>query len=187
MGGIRKSEFSIVEFNVFQLLKDPIGSTRRFEVDDEITTDDGSEYKITGSAELLRTNRGILVRARLGTFAQCTCSRCVKPFSCPVPVSFEEEFFPTINISDGSRLELQEEPGAFKIDSKHILSLKEAIREYLLINMQMKPLCREDCAGICPVCGKNLNEGSCQCEKNPVDSRWAPLLSLSLKNSRKRS
>ncbi len=183
MGGIRKSESGIVEFNVFQLLKDPIGSTRRFEVDDEITTDDGSEYKITGSAELLRTNRGVLVRASLSTIAQCTCSRCLKPFSCPVPISFEEEFFPTINIADGSRLDSTEEPGSFRIDSRHILSLEDAIREYLVINMPMKPLCREDCAGLCSVCGQNLNEGSCQCDRNRIDSRWTPLLSL--KRSRK--
>lgn len=187
MGGIRKSEFNIVEYNVFQLLKDPIGSTRRLEVADEIATDDGTRYKITGSAELLRTNRGILVRANLNTITQCVCSRCLESISCTVPIKFEEEFFPSISINDGSRLDLREEPGSFKIDNKHILNLKEAIGEYLLINLPMKPLCREDCAGLCPVCGRNLNEGSCQCEKHPIDSRWAPLLSLSLRNSRKRS
>lgn len=186
MGGIRQSEFNIVEYNVFQLLKDPVGSTRSFEVADEIATDDGTVYKITGRAELLRTNRGVLVRAQLNTNAQCICSRCLKPLSCPVPIGFEEEFFPTINI-DGSRLELPEEPDYFKIDNKHILSLTEAIREYLVINMPIKPLCREDCAGLCPICGQNLNEDSCLCEKKPADSSLAPLLSLSLRNSRKRS
>ena len=186
MGGIRQSEFSIVEYNVFQLLKDPIGSTRSFEVTDEIATDDGTVYRVTGRAELLRTDRGILVRARFNTIAQFICSRCLRPLSCHVPIGFEEEFFPTINVMDGSKLELPEEPDYFKIDTKHILSLTEAVREYLVINMPMKPLCREDCMGLCPVCGQNLNEDSCLCEKKPVDSRLTPFLSLSLKNSRKR-
>lgn len=172
-----------MEYDVFQLLKEPVGSTRSFEVADGITIEGDNKYQITGKAEFLRTDRAILVRAHLETLIRCTCSRCLKEFPYTIHINFEEEFFPTIDVKDGTRLTLPEEPNLFTIDNKHILSLREAIREYLLINMPMKPLCSEDCSGLCPVCGKNLNEDSCLCQWESSDSRWSPLLSYSLKNT----
>jgi uncharacterized protein len=76
-----------------------------------------------------------------------------------------------------------DDPGSFTIDEHHILDLTEAIRQYIVTAMPMKSLCREDCAGLCPTCGKDLNQGKCGCKQEELDPRWAELLKL--KNSNK--
>ena len=52
----------------------------------------------------------------------------------------------------------------------------------LLVALPLKPLCREDCAGLCPQCGANLNEGPCGCEPDTEDDRWAALRELKLED-----
>jgi len=49
------------------------------------------------------------------------------------------------------------------------------VKEQVLLSVPMKPLCRNDCAGLCPVCGRDLNEGACNCRKEELDPRLAPL------------
>ena len=67
---------------------------------------------------------------------------------------------------------------AFIIDEHHTLDLSEAARQYAIAAVPMKPLCDQDCLGICSACGVNLRENSCKCDKAPRDSRWSPLLEL---------
>jgi len=93
-------------------------------------------------------------------------------------VKVEEEYFPTVDVVSGAPLALPEEPGVFTISEQHILDLTEAIRQNAIVAIPMKPLCREDCAGICPKCGKDLNQGECGCPTEEVDPRWAKLLKL---------
>ena len=85
---------------------------------------------------------------------------------------------PTIDINTGAKLPEPDETGSFTIDEHHILDLTEAIRQYRVMALPMKPLCREECAGLCPTCGKNLNTGPCDCPANEIDPRWAKLLKL---------
>ena len=59
-----------------------------------------------------------------------------------------------------------------------VLDLSEAVRQYALLALPMKPLCQEDCAGLCPQCGANLNGGSCSCGRDCISSPWAQLKSL---------
>ena len=93
-------------------------------------------------------------------------------------INFEEEYLPTIDVASGVPLPLPEEPGFFTIDDHHILDLTEAVRQYILLATPMKPLCRKDCAGLCPTCGCNLNQVSCNCPPSPADSRWSELKKL---------
>ncbi|MBM3157836.1 MAG: DUF177 domain-containing protein, partial [Chloroflexi bacterium] len=71
------------------------------------------------------------------------------------------------------------------INENHILDLSEAIRQYTIMALPMKPVCREDCAGLCPHCGRNLNLGPCKCPPAPPDARWAPLLALRSENRKR--
>jgi uncharacterized protein len=59
-----------------------------------------------------------------------------------------------------------------------MLDLAEAIREYALLEMPMQVFCREDCKGLCPTCGADLNEGPCDCRNDEGDERFAALKSL---------
>jgi uncharacterized protein len=167
----------MMQINVAQLLKSEQGATRTVEVND-ILENEGAQIPVRGELKLTLANRRILVQGKLEIEVQLVCSRCLKPFKCTIPLDIEEEYYPAIDINTGSRLPPPDETGAFMIDEHHILDLTEAIRQYKVIALPMKPLCREDCAGICPTCGKNLNEEECCCPSGEVDPRWGELLKL---------
>ncbi len=166
-----------MEINVSQLLKAPVGSTRDFEVDETIEIL-GSESEIGGQVRLMRTGRGILASGSLHTEVEAICSRCLASFSCPLAFSFEEEYYPTIDVNTGAPLAVPDEPGCFTINENHILDLTEAMRQYAILAIPMKPLCRDDCAGLCPICGQDLNYTTCDCLSREIDPRWAKLKEL---------
>jgi len=168
-----------MQINVSGLLKDMIGSARSYEVDEVIDVmGEGTSEKVSGEIRMIHTQRGILVEGDLQTEVTLTCSRCLEPFTCPVTIHFEEEYIATIDILTGLPLPPPDEPSAFTIDTQHVIDLGEAVRQYALLAIPMKPLCQKDCAGLCPTCGRNLNYEACACPKKAVDPRWAKLLKL---------
>ena len=174
----------MLEINVSQLLKSPIGTKQTYKID-EAVEDTDIACAVQGEVKLTRTNRGILASASLHTEAEVTCSRCLTLFRCPLVLNFEEEYFPTIDIISGAPVPVPDEPGGFTIDEHHILDLTEAIRQYALLAIPMKPLCHEDCAGLCPQCGCNLNLKACDCSTPQEDPRWFQLTALVKVNKRK--
>jgi len=171
-----------MQINVSQQLKASIGSRRSYEVSETINIAGGSSM-VQGKVGLMRTDRGILVKGTLRTEVEVTCSRCLSLFSRPLTLNIEEEYFPIIDVVSGAPLPLPEEPVCFTIDEHHILDLTEAIRQYMLMAVPMKPLCREDCAGLCPSCGHNLNEGPCNCPPQKTESHSSELTKLTLANN----
>jgi len=163
-----------MRINVSQLLRSTIGTTRNYGAS-EVISIAGGDSMVEGKVRLVRTDRGILAKATLHTEVEVTCSRCLSLFNYPLALNIEEEYFPIIDIVNGNSLSLPEESGCFTIDEQHILDLTEAIRQYALLAIPMKPLCREDCAGLCPICGHNLNQGPCGCLSQEVDPRWTKL------------
>ncbi len=173
--------------NVSQLLKEPIGSTRNYEVSETYdVTGEGNGSLVEGEVKLTRTGRGILVQGTLHTTVKITCSRCLCLFDCPLTIEIEEEYFPVIDVSSGMPAPEPEEPGALTIDEHHILDLTEAIRQNALLAIPMKPLCREECAGLCVQCGKDLNVGQCDCQQTSMDSRWSKLAGLAKVSKKKK-
>jgi len=138
-----------MQINVSQLLKEAIGSVRNYEVSEAVDiTGDGTGSMVKGEVRLMRTNRGILAKGTLHTAVEVACSRCLSLFSCPLVLNIEEEYFPVLDVFSGARLTLPGELGCFTIDEYHILDLAEAARQYALMAIPMKPLCRKDCAGL---------------------------------------
>ena len=117
---------------------------------------------ITYRLRLLRTGQILLVRGSLQTTGSFVCSRCLKEFTGPIRV---EEF--------GREKELGPDEG--KID------LTPDIREDIILAIPAKPLCRADCRGICPLCGKDLNRGECGCAAAEIDSPFARLDRIKVK------
>ncbi len=169
-----------MQINASQLLKEPIGSTRNYEVCGTVDIASAAGSIVQGEATLTRTNLGILVKGTLNTEVEITCSRCLNLFSYPLTLNIEEEYFPIIDASSGAPLSRPEEPGSFTIDEHHVIDLTEAMRQYALLAIPMKQLCREDCAGLCPGCGHNLNLGICDCPPQETDPHWAKLENLAL-------
>ena len=168
-----------MQINVAQLLKTAIGTIRNYEVKGVVDIGgNGMDSAVWGKCSLMRTDRGILVKGRLHTEAKVTCSRCLTLFSYPLVLDVEEEYFPTVGVITGASVPVPGEPGCFTIDEQHVLDLTEAMRQYALLAIPMKPLCRQDCVGLCPNCGKNLNLGSCDCPRQQVDPRWTVVARL---------
>lgn len=158
-----------MQINVAQLLKESTGATRSYDIDGTICSDDGQECRVQGKASLTLAARGILVKGSFTCQSQLTCGRCLNSFSHSSVFDAEEMFYPSIDILSGLPVALPDEDASssFTIDEHHILDMSEMIRQYNLLAIPMKPLCRVDCAGLCPECGANLNENKCHCVRRP--------------------
>jgi len=170
-----------MQYNVAQLLKEPIGSTRFYPVRADIADLDPAlpvVQLLVGEVRFLRTRSGILAEGNLFTEVELVCSRCQEPMITRLDLEIEEEYHPTIDILTGRKLVMEEEDRALWIDAHHILDLTEVVRQGLLLLLPMRPLCRPDCRGLCPVCGQNWNEGPCDCAERESDSRWSALKEL---------
>jgi uncharacterized protein len=106
------------------------------------------------------------------------CSRCLELYVQDVPIRFAEEYIPTIDVVTGFPTDIPHESYAYRINEHHELDLDPAIREYGLLELPMQPLCRSDCAGLCPHCGANRNLERCQCTVKVADDRFATLRQL---------
>jgi uncharacterized protein len=132
--------------NVASLLKEPVGSSRSYDIKGipggEI---DGS---VAGTAKMIHITQGILVQCELSAEVKLVCSRCLEAFSCPIRFTAEEEFLPISGASDESTPPSPDQFEHFTFDDRNILDLGELMRQYVLLNLPMKPLCRPDCLGI---------------------------------------
>jgi uncharacterized protein len=171
-----------MRFNVAQLLKEPVGSTRKYHLAEEIQDLDGEvnlTHPIEGAIKLTHTTEGVLVNGQLHTEVELTCSRCLESFSAAVDFTLEEEFHSTVDIRTGAKLpSVDDEDEATLIDDQHIIDLLEVMRQDILLALPPRPLCKPDCAGFCSQCGQNLNEGPCTCEQPLDDPRWEALRTL---------
>jgi uncharacterized protein len=161
-----------MKFNLARLLEEPVGSKMSFDIDEpqQKLAEDLSIEFVRGTVEFTRTNRGIFGEGQLHSQVQLECARCLETFSQPIDFYLEAQFgLPPIKP--------QGEP-IFPIGVKGVLDLTEALREQILLVLPMRSLCRPDCRGLCIECGKNLNEGPCDCVQEVIDTRLAGLKEL---------
>ena len=171
-------------YNLSQLLKEPTGSTRDYEVDGSF---EGPEKKIDrarGRVQVIRTHQGFMVRAGLDIRVELACGRCLSQFELQFPLRIEEESFPTIDPVTGKTSDPPEEAeGIIHLDDQHVLDMEDIIRQYVLTEVPIKRLCHEECSGLCQQCGTDLNEEKCICREAPTDPRWESLERLLAENS----
>jgi uncharacterized protein len=132
--------------NVTQLLKEPVGSSQSHDISGII----GEEVEgfVEGKAKVIHISQGVLVQCKINAEIKLICSRCLDAFLCPISFTAEEEFLPISDVSGDLALSSPEQSEEFTIDDKNILDLGELIRQYVLLNLPMKPLCRSDCPGM---------------------------------------
>lgn len=150
------------ESQILRGLESEIRAPLTFEV--EVRNPSGGTYVVTG---------------RLTGQAVAPCRRCLTPTAVPIDVSLRLVYQeagrgakPGGDSGDDDVVWL--ERGAMRIE------LDGQVRDRLFLETERFPLCREDCRGICPQCGRNLNEGPCDCTHETVDSRWKALEGLEL-------
>jgi uncharacterized protein len=164
-----------LRINARELLRQP-GLQKRVEVvvspgelgvdDDRIVGDVASDLTATSTID------GITVHGTVMMPWRTACRRCLAEVTGTAEIVVDEVYQdagdPTVGHDD-----------AFPIEGDQI-DLVPVVREHLLLELPDDVLCREECAGICPVCGTDLNQGACDCDTSVRDERWAVLDDLHL-------
>jgi uncharacterized protein len=167
-----------MQFHVLRELRQKLGSVNEYDIADLRVVVDGTVlHDLTGTVNFLRTDRGLLATVKATARLDENCSRCLADVTVTVGLQFQEEFVPTVDADTGAKVYINEDDEAFRIDPQFWLDLREGLRQYILMSEPAKPLCREACAGLCPVCGADLNPGPCDCPPG-LDERWNVLAGL---------
>jgi uncharacterized protein len=128
---------------------------------------DGERFRLAGSVQ---------------TGLELSCSRCLEPFVTPVDAHFDLRYQPhTENTGEGER-EIAEDDLTTAFYEHDEIDLGQLMREQLYLSLPMKPLCRDECSGLCAICGTNLNRGACGCTQAWEDPRLAVLRELRDRN-----
>src|SRR5258705_7129601 len=117
---------------------------------------------------------------RVQTRLELTCSRCLEPFILPVDAEFDLRYHPHVeNTGAGeAEREIEEDDLTTAFYEHEQIDLGHLMREQFYLSLPMKPLCRDDCRGLCPECGTNLNRGTCDCKREWEDPRLGALKAL---------
>jgi uncharacterized protein len=115
------------------------------------------EIEISG--ETVNENENVLIRGKIKCCKEFTCDRCLTLTTENQIHDFEEEIESAEIVED-------------------LFNIEELVRDTLVASQSIKNLCKADCKGLCPVCGQNLNDGECNCERLSVDPRLAPLMNF---------
>jgi len=144
-----------------------------------------ADLAVKGQAELIKEHRGpkevvpdIRVRAHWSGAFEVPCARCLDPVQHDLSGAFDLLFRPLgidAGPSDRALGAPETEIGYYQESG---LSLEDVLREQVLLSLPVRTLCSADCKGLCPRCGRNLNEGACNCEAPPANDRWSALSDL---------
>jgi uncharacterized protein len=162
---------NLLRVNVGFIIHESPGYTRDFEFEfpfldlsDEIQAKD-----FKGTVTFSRTQRGLLAQAQLSAIVATNCVRCLEATLTPVESEFTELF------AFDKRGETENE---LLVPESGIIDLRPLVHDYLLLDIPHSPLCKPDCAGLCPICGENWNTNSCDCDTDPIDPRFSQLKDL---------
>ncbi len=166
-------------FAVSGLMADVPGTLRDYAVE-AVDVDPGDGLvlaePVNGTVRLTRTNRGLIVDARLRTVLAGECSRCLRPIVTPATMRIDEEVLPTIDLASGLPVPLEEDgdPEAPRLTDHHELELRPLVAEAISLQEPIAPLCEPECPGLCLECGERLEPGHGHGE-DPIDPRLEAL------------
>lgn len=133
---------------------------------------------ISWSGTIDRLDAGYLMRARLAYEQTLACQRCLGSVSLTVDEPVDLLMVMHERGADEEERELEEKDlGVLVVDDDEV-DLQPILLEQLQLNVPMRPLCREECKGLCPTCGADLNQGECRCVNETIDPRWAGLAAI---------
>jgi uncharacterized protein len=160
---------------------------------DEIVAGDRAGYRARGpahvDAHLEKVERRVRVEATAKAELQAECGRCLVPVTLDVPVEFELTLVPSDEYEDAARDDKDKGAtgGSFDVGAAEedtytgkVIDLDPLVREQVLLALPQYPVCNDACKGLCPVCGANLNDRECGCDRHVPDPRWAGLKNVKL-------
>jgi uncharacterized protein len=144
-----------------------------------------SELASVGRAQLVQEHHGkhhvindIRIVGEFATRVEMACARCLEPIHQDVAKKFELLYRPQGSDAGKEALSVttaEAEVGYYQGDS---LLLEDVLREQVLLALPLKAICREDCKGLCPHCGRDLNQEQCNCTEPLDDPRWSALRNI---------
>jgi uncharacterized protein len=165
-------------------------------LDSVLRADPPTEFLAGGASRLRGTatkmGRQVLVQAKFHVPLTGQCKRCLGPLQLDEPVDLVRTYVPAEEPRPSPEHKARESEGSFDpaladedaYKGKEI-DLAPALREQILLQIPPSPLCRDDCLGLCPRCGKDLNEGECGCDRAVMDPRWSALKGIQLEKKEK--
>jgi|SRR5262245_43961335 len=145
-----------------------------------------SDFKIVEPVDLaIRVTKDaqkVRLTGRMRTTLEVDCSRCLEPFRVPVDADLDQLFLPEgariVSASDDDEDDGQQADAGVSFYKEDTIDLAELMRDEFYLALPMKPLCQDDCKGLCPVCGVNRNRETCTCKIEWVDPRMESLRTL---------
>ena len=132
----------------------------------------------TVSGELRREDRRVQVMGRLVARVEAECDRCLKFIELPVDSSFKIEYVTREDYQAQQAVELTEDDLDLTVFDGEVIDIDALVVEETLLAVPDHILCKDDCKGICPECGKDRNSVDCDCETAETDPRWSGLKEL---------
>ena len=158
---------------------EPEGSELSFSesAEDLDLTAEGIEFPepIEVDVTVNQTGDEIIVQGLLSTMAGMDCSRCLERFE--MPVSSKLQFVIQL-LEINAPQDSDDEDFVILPKTTQEYNLSGRVREAIMLELPLKPLCKESCIGLCPMCGTNLNESKCECTPDKTDERWESLRQL---------
>ncbi len=144
-----------------------------------------SALKVNGRAELLEEHEGrgkkIEDIRMIGKFAarlEVSCARCLETVARDIDRDFDLLYRPLGADAGRDEISVTQAEADIGYYSDGGLELEDFLREQLLLALPIKTVCRDDCRGLCPHCGKNLNDNACSCKVEMHDPRWDALKNI---------
>ncbi|MCL4402920.1 MAG: DUF177 domain-containing protein [Acidobacteria bacterium] len=139
----------------------------------------GGPLHAIGMAELLANTEGeVRIRGHYDVIMEADCDRCLAAARFPLDAEFDLFYRPMSDIAREEEIEIDEGEAEIAFYEGGGMLLEDVLREQVLLALPMQRVCREDCLGICPVCGGNRNENLCGCKPVTGDDRWGALRKL---------
>lgn len=140
----------------------------------------GLDGPLECSLEISRAGRKYILGGRISGFALVICDRCLEPYRRQLDFEFRLFLSAPVSDPDPCELELTEDDMLVQFIDGNKIDLDDIVREQIYISLPMKSLCREDCSGLCPVCGTDLNKKSCKCQRGDGHPGFSKLKALLL-------
>jgi uncharacterized protein len=125
-----------------------------------------------------RKGEQVELAGSLSAKVETLCARCLKPVTVPIATEFTERFVRAVSWRSEEQHELAREDLDLAVFEGQSIDLDQLVREEILLTTPTQVLCSEDCRGLCPTCGVDLNVKTCDCHSRQVDLRWEKLKDL---------
>ena len=130
------------------------------------------------AASTAKDKERVRITGRARTTIELACSRCLEAHQISIDAEFDLYYLPAVEAPAEEEVELADEDSNTAFYRDGVIDLGEMLHEQLFLALPMKPLCRDDCKGLCPVCGANRNVTTCACDVRWEDPRLAGLKAL---------